>query len=288
MTPRLVLVIAALTLREFVRRRIVWVLLALAVASVLLVGWGVERLVTLARSEGVNEIEIRIGVSQVLILIAFMFSFVLAMSAAFLAAPAIASDVETGTVHAMLARPMRRGDLVIGRWLGLSVVVAAYAAVSALFAIGIVKLVAGHLPPEPLTAVGYLAFQAVVVLTLALTLGTRLPSIAAGAITVVVFGIGWFVGVLGSVALVLDAGPLATTAEYVRVLIPTDGLWRGVIYGLEPPLVLLVAAGRSPEGMAANPFFASSPPPLPFVAWSVVWVLLVLLAGIALFRRREL
>ena len=66
--------------------------------------------------------------SQVLILIAFMFSFVLAMSAAFLAAPAIASDVETGTVHAMLARPLRRGELVVGRWLGLSIVVALYAA----------------------------------------------------------------------------------------------------------------------------------------------------------------
>jgi hypothetical protein len=90
MTRPLVTVIAALTLREFVRRRIVWVLLALAVISVVLVGWGVERLVTLAREEGAAELEIRIGVSQVLILIAFMFSFVLAMSAAFLAAPAIA------------------------------------------------------------------------------------------------------------------------------------------------------------------------------------------------------
>ena len=123
MTLRLILVIASLTLREFVRRRVVWVLLILVVASVALVGWGVERLVTLARENGSAELEIRIGVSQVLILIAFMFSFVLAMSAAFLAAPAIASDVETGTVLAMLARPLRRSDLLLGRWLGLAVVV---------------------------------------------------------------------------------------------------------------------------------------------------------------------
>ena len=136
MTPRLILVIAGLTLREVARRRILWVLLLLSVASVVLVGWGVERLVTIAREQGVDEVQIRIGVSQVLIMIAFQFSFVLAMSAAFLAAPAIASDVETGTVLAMLARPMRRADLVIGRWLGLSVVVAGYAAVSGLMAIG--------------------------------------------------------------------------------------------------------------------------------------------------------
>jgi hypothetical protein len=61
-----------------------------------------------------------------------------------------------------------------------------------------------------------------------------------------------------------------------------------VIYGLEPPVVLLVAAGRNATAMQANPFFASSPPPLAFIAWSVAWVLLVLGAGIVLFRRREL
>ena len=144
------------------------------------------------------------------------------------------------------------------------------------------------MPPAPLVAVGFLAFQAITVLTLALSLGTRLPGIAAGAITVVLFGVGWFVGVLGSIAVVFEAAPLAKAADVMRVIIPTDGLWRGVIYGLEPPLVLLIAAGRSPEAMAANPFFASSPPPPVFVAWSVVWVVLVLLAGIALFRRREL
>lgn len=288
MTPRLVLVIAGLTLREIVRRRIVWVLLVLSLISVVLVGWGVDRLVTLARAEGGDELEIRIGVSQVLIMIAFMFSFVLAMSAAFLAAPAIASDVETGTVHAMLARPMRRADLVVGRWLGLGIVVVAYAVGCGLLAVGVVWLVSGHVPPEPQVAVGFLAFQSLAVLTLALALGTRLPSIAAGAITVVLFGLGWFAGVLGNIATAFDAAPLAGGTEIVRALLPTDGLWRGVVYGLEPPVVLLMAASRNAQALEANPFYASAPPPLSFVLWSAAWVLLVLLAGIALFRRREL
>ena len=288
MSLRLVLVIAGLTLREIARRRILWVLLGLSVASVVLVGWGVDRLVTLAREEDIEELQIRIGVSQVLIMIAFMFSFVLAMSAAFLAAPAIASDVETGTVHAMLARPLRRAELVAGRWLGLSIVVAGYAVTSGLLAIGAVGLASGHVPPSPWVAVGHLAFQSVAVLTLALALGTRLPSIAAGAITVVLFGLGWFAGVLGSIAVAFGATPLAGLGDVVRVLIPTDGLWRGVIYGLEPPVVLLMSAARNAEAMRANPFFADAPPPLAFTAWAVAWVALVLLAGIALFRRREL
>jgi ABC-type transport system involved in multi-copper enzyme maturation permease subunit len=287
-SARVLLAIAGLTLREIARRRILWVLLALSAASVVLVGWGTERLVATAREEGIAELQVRIGVSQVLILIAFMFSFVLAMSAAFLAAPAIASDVETGTVHAMLARPMRRAELVVGRWLGLALIVACYAVLSGLLAIGVVRLVSGHMPPEPLTAVAFLAFQAVAVLTLALTLGTRLPSIAAGAVTVVLFGLGWFAGVLGAVAVAFEATGLQGASEVLRVLLPTDGLWRGVIYGLEPPAILLLAAGRDTEALAANPFFAEAPPPPAFIAWSAAWVVLVLAGGIALFRRREL
>jgi ABC-type transport system involved in multi-copper enzyme maturation permease subunit len=285
MNPRRILAVTGLTLREMARRRVLWVLGLLVVASVILVGWGTERLVTFARADGASELEIRIGVSQVLIFIAFMFSYVLAMSAAFLAAPAISSDVETGTVHALLARPLRRAELVVGRWLGLSIVVAAYAAVSGLLAIAVVGLVSGHEPPNPVLAIGYLAFEAVAVLTVALTLGTRLPAMAAGAISVVLFGVGWFLGVLGNIAVAFNATTLQGAAEAGRVLMPTDGLWRGVIYGLEPPLVLLMAAGRSAE---ANPFYASAPPPVAFTAWSVVWVLLVLAIGIALFRRREL
>jgi ABC-type transport system involved in multi-copper enzyme maturation permease subunit len=288
MTPRVVLVIAGLTLREVVRRRILWVLLILSVASVLLVGWGVERLVAIAREGNVAELEIRIGVSQVLIMVAFMFSFVLAMSAAFLAAPAIASDVETGTVLAMLARPMRRADLVVGRWLGLSIVVASYAVISGLLAIAVVGLVSGHVPPSPQVAVAFLAFQSVSVLTLALALGARLPGIAAGAVTVVLFGLGWFAGVLGNIAVAFEARPLEGLGDVVRLVIPTDGIWRGVIYGLEPPVVLLAAAGRNLTAMQANPFFASTPPPLWFIGWSVAWVGVVLAIGVLLFRRREL
>jgi ABC-type transport system involved in multi-copper enzyme maturation permease subunit len=288
MNPRQVAIIAGLTLREVARRRILWVLLGLSVASVLLVAWGVDRLVTYARADGVLEVEVRIGVSQVLIVIAFMFSFVLAMSAAFLGAPAIASDVETGTVHAMLARPLRRSELLLGRWLGLSLVVAAYGVISGLLAIAAVGYVSGHVPPEPQVAVAFLAFQAVVVLTLAVALGTRLPAIAAGSIVVVLFGLGWFAGVLGNVAVAFDAKPLAGAGDAARFLIPTDGLWRGVIYGLEPPVVLVLANSRNAAALRANPFFASDPPPIGFVVWAVVWTVLVLLAGIALFRRREL
>ena len=239
-----ILTIAGLTVVEASRRRTLWVLIGLTLLTVALTTWGVERLVSLARAGSTNEAQIVLGVSQVLILVAFMFSFVLAMTAAFLGAPAIAADLESGVAHAMLARPIRRADLVTGRWLGLVAIVVAYASAAGFLEIAAVGVVTGYAPPQPVVAVGFLCAQAIVLLTFAILLSTRIPAIAAGAICVVLFGLGWMAGVFAGIGRFFEAGPLVAVADASRWLLPTDGLWRGTIYGLEPPLVVLVAVGR--------------------------------------------
>jgi ABC-type transport system involved in multi-copper enzyme maturation permease subunit len=217
-----------------------------------------------------------------------MFSFVLAMTAAFLGAPAIAADLESGVAHAMLARPIRRADLVIGRWLGLVVVVIAYAIASGALEIAAVRVVAGYAPPNAPEAIAYLAAEAVAVLTLALALGTRIPAMASGAICVVVFGLGWMAGVFTGVGRFFDAAPLVAVADAVRWILPTDGLWRGAIHGLEPPVLVLVALGRGGSAAEVNPFFVSQPPETAFVIWSIAWVALVLGAAVVSLERRDL
>jgi ABC-type transport system involved in multi-copper enzyme maturation permease subunit len=281
-----VITIARLTIREAARRRILWVLLGLTVVSVALTSWGTGALAGLSRAEGTNELQIRIGVSQILILAAFMFSFVLAMTAAFLGAPAIANDLESGIALALLARPIRRSAYVGGRWLGLALVVASYAAASGLLEIGAVGLLTGHSPPQPLLAVAFLAAQAVVLLTIALLLGTRIPAIAAGAVCVVLFGLAWMAGVFAGVARVFEADALVAVSEASRWLFPSDGLWRGVVYGLEPPAVVL--ATRGIQVAEANPFYAAAPPPLAFIAWSIVWIAGALALAVWSLDRREI
>jgi ABC-type transport system involved in multi-copper enzyme maturation permease subunit len=188
----------------------------------------------------------------------------------------------------MLARPIRRADLVVGRWLGLSVVLAGYAAASGLLEIGVVAFLTGHSPPYPLVAVAFLAGQGMVILTLALLLGTRLPSVGAGAVCVVLFGLAWMAGVFAGIARLFEVEVLAVAARATRWLLPTDGLWRGVVFALEPPLVI-AGAGPAIGPMAeANPFYASAPPPIEFVAFSVAWVVLVLGLAVWSLNRREL
>jgi ABC-type transport system involved in multi-copper enzyme maturation permease subunit len=281
-----VITIARLTVREAARRRILWTLVALSILSIVLVAWGVDRLVQLAREHDTSELQIQVGVSQVLILVAFMFSFVLAMTAAFLGAPAISADLESGIALALLARPLRRSSLIVGRWLGLAAVTSVYALGSGLAALAAVSVVSGYRPPNPLVPVTFLAAEALILMTFTMLLSTRLPAIAGGAVAVVVYGLAWMAGVMGGIAPVFHADSLARVADAVRYLVPSDGLWRGVIFGLEPPVLIALAQGN--DAVRANPFYASTAPEPLFLAWCVAWVGIVLGLAVLSLNRREI
>jgi ABC-type transport system involved in multi-copper enzyme maturation permease subunit len=277
--------IAKLTIGEAARRRVLWVLVILAAVAIALTTWGVSSLVGTARDEGIGDLQIKFVVSQILIFIAFMFGFVLVMTAAFFGSPAIASDLETGIAQAMLARPLSRSSYLLGRWLGLAIVIVLYAVAMGLLAIGVVGFVSGYLPPDPILPVVYLAGQALVLLSLTVLLSTRLPPIAGGAIAVVAYGLAWMAGVLGKIGIAFDASSLTTVADASRYLLPTDALWQGVVFGLEPSFVINAIED---EFARSSPFFAASPPPVQLVVWSVIWVVLVLALAIVQLRRREL
>ena len=278
--------IALLTIGEAARPRVLWVLVALAAVAVGLTTWGVAALVGGVREDGVGDLEIKFVVSQILIFIAFMFGFVLVMTAAFFGSPAIASDLESGVAQAMLARPLRRSSYLLGRWLGLAIVIVGYAALAGFLAIGAVGVVSGYLPPDPILPIAYLAGQALVLLSLTVLLSTRLPPIAGGAIAVVAYGLAWMAGILGKVGLAIGTASLVSVSDAARFLLPTDALWQGVVYGLEPSFV--INAVGDDFVARSSPFFTDAPPPTVIVAWSVLWVVLVLALAIYQLRRREL
>jgi ABC-type transport system involved in multi-copper enzyme maturation permease subunit len=277
--------IARLSLLEALRRRLLWALIGLTVLLVVVTAWAFQRLL---EASPLPPDETTLAVSQLLILVAFMFSFVLAMTAVFVGSPAIAGQVESGEALAVLARPIRRADVVLGRWVGFGIVVVAYAVLAGLGEIGAVALTTGYLPPHPLLAAGYVALEGLVLLTLAVLLSTRLGIITGGAIAVVLYGINWVMGVVGAAGAILGNDAIRTAGTISRIVMPTDVAWRGAIASLEPPAALLSSLGRTSVIFAINPFYAAASPPPDQLVYAGVWIAVGLSLAIVLFSRREL
>src|SRR5437899_3687465 len=112
--------------------------------------------------------------SKLLIVVTFMYSGVLALSAAVVAGPLISSEVESGLLLSMLARPLRRSEVVIGKWIGLAVLVAIYAAFAGALELAAVDWATGYLPPHPVELLSFVAAEGLILLSLGLLLSTRL------------------------------------------------------------------------------------------------------------------
>lgn len=285
----LALTIARLQLQELLRRRLFLVLLLLTIVVVALTTWGFSRIPSLGegRARPITEVEIAAISSQLLILVMFMFSFVLAFSAVFAASPAISAEVESGITLAMLARPITRLEYVVGKWLGLVATVLIYAIPAAVVQMLLVQLVVGYSAPHPLEFLGFVIGEAIVILTLSLLFSTRFAGMVGGVSGLILWGLAWMGGIVGGVGLVFENATLTHVGTASKLILPTDGLWRGAVWSLEPAS-LIAAARAAGAAAAANPFFAADPPGAAYVAWCVAWIAAVLALSVWSFTRKEL
>jgi ABC-type transport system involved in multi-copper enzyme maturation permease subunit len=275
-----------LTLRELRRRRVVLVLVTLTLLLAVLVAWGFDRFATTTRG-GMPAVQFAVLTSQLVVIVMFMFSFMLGVTAVFVASPEISGDIDSGIALALLARPVRRSSVLLGKWLACATALIAYAVAGGALLLAVTAWTTGYTPPGPVEFLAYLAAETVVGVTFAILLSTFVPPMAAGAIAVASYGAVWIAGVAASVGMALDNDSLIRIGTVTQLLLPTDGLWRGAMYHLEPSAVVLVLAGFG-RSLAGNPFLAVAPPPTAFLVWSVAWVAAVLAGAIWIFRRREI
>ena len=279
-----VLTIARLTILEASRRKLLLALGVLTVVVILLTSWGFSRLPTM---NNVTPAEVRLASSQLTILVAFMFSGVLALGSTLVAAPSIASDIESGIALAILPRPIRRSEVLMGKWLGLAALVILYAVASGLLELLGIWLATGYTPPNPVAALAFVAAEGIILMTLALLLSTRLAPMTGGVIALVLFFVAWIGGIALAIGQGFNNDTIINIGVSSRLLIPTDALWHGAIFYLEPSEILAAAraAGRARAG---NPFFADQPLPLTYLAWVVAWLAGLLALANWSFARRDL
>ena len=283
-TTRTVLTIAALTLREAARRRVLLALAVLTVVLLVLSGWGFSRLA--AESGGtLTSGEARLTASIVLNLVMFGFSLIAALGTAFLAGPTLAGETESGIALAVLARPIRRSAFLLGKSLGLVAFGSGFVVLAGLAQILVVRATVGYWPPEPASALALLAAETVVLLTLTVLLSTAISPMASGVVAVGLFCTTWVAGVVGGVGESLGNAAVARVGSVSRMLLPTDGLWQGAMHAFQDPSVFVTFGGADVE---AFPFLSSAPLTVTYLAWAAVWVAMVWGLAAASFLRKDL
>ena len=278
------LTVAGLTLREASRRRVVWALLALTVVLLALSAWGFSKLVGLDTDLGtMTSGEARLVASLLLNLIMFGMSLIAAIGTAFLAGPTLAGEVESGQALAILARPVRRSAVLLGKWLGLVTFGCGYVVVAGLAQILVVRATVGYWPPAPAAGLALLAAETIVLLTLALLLSSVVSTMASGIVAVGLFGATWVAGVVGGIGGALGNEGVERVGTVSRMILPTDGLWRGAMNAFQDPISLV----QMGPGEGGFPFLSEAPLTPAYLAWAAVWIAMVWGLTALSFHRRD-
>lgn len=228
--------------------------------------------------------EARLVASMLLNLVMFGFSLIAALGTAFLAGPTLAGETESGIALAVLARPIRRSAVLLGKWLGLVTFGSGFAVLAGLAQCLVVWATVDYWPPQPAVALALLAAQTIVLLTLSVLLSTVISPMASGVVAVGLFGATWVAGVVGGIGGALGNDGVARVGTVSRMLLPTDGLWRGAMHAFQDP-GLLAQFGPGFEG---HPFLSFATLTPAYLVWSAAWVVMVLGLAAASFLRKDL
>ena len=279
--------VVALTLKELMRRRF---FAGAAIATAVLVGltgWGffyLSRMHT-ARGAPVTHLEVLTISAVLLILIAYLFSFLLAMAAVFISAPSLANDIESGVLLPVVARPITRETIIGGKAIALTIVIAVYAVLTGACEFFVVHGATGYAPPNPAGTLLYLAISGIVMVALALALGTRMPAMSASIVAIVAFIIARLGGIAQSLGAFYDNDTVRHAGTLTQLLLPSDAMWLAALYRMEPATMI---AGLSAAHEWTGPFFVAAPPPLAMVAWTIAWIAAVFAIAMRSFALRDL
>lgn len=274
--------IVLLTLREAANRKVLLVGAVISTAFLVLFFIGFNVGFNSASKEP-DPFESAAAATLMAVLGLYAVQFLAAFMAVLLASGAVAPEVESGRLHAVLARPISRTSWLAQRAGTFAALAAAYIVVMSGAILLIAGLVAGYDAISPGRAVALLALEVVVLVALGTALSVRLSGLAAGIVVIALYGAAWIAGIMEIVGIVLDNPALERIGVVVSLLIPSDALWRGASYYLLSPVY---AAATSPQD--GIPFVGAGAPSLPFILWSIAYAGGWSMVADRWFRRRDL
>jgi Cu-processing system permease protein len=274
--------IVRLTLREAANRKVLLVGAVISTAFLLLFWLGFAVGFSSAAEESDPKATAMAG-TVMTVLGLYAVQFLASFMAVLLASGAVAPEIESGRLHAVLARPLSRTSWLAQRAGTFAVLAALYIVVMSGAILAIAAGIGGYSAIAPARAVGLLALEVVVLVALGTALSVRLSAIAAGVVVIALYGAAWIGGIMEIVGSVLKNSTLEQIGVAVSLVIPSDALWRGASYYLQSPAVAAAATVDN-----TIPFAGNAAPSALFIAWAVAYAVGWWLLADRWFRRRDL
>ena len=279
-------VLARMTFQEAIRRRIVLTGLVLGILFLIVFSIGshmisieIEREAT-AEGGAAYQNVMRTEMSNFLLMAGlYAVTFLSVAMGALLGADTLAGEINSGSIQTILTKPIRRSDVVFGKWLGFAGLLGLYALLMAGGVVTIVFFQSDYIPRNMLTGLSLIYLESLLVMTISLAGSSAMPALATGGMVFGLYGLAFLGGWIEQI------GSLAQNPAAVRIgivtslVVPTEALWRRAAYEMQTPLA---------SSLGMSPFGAFSVPSLLMVLYAILYLVIVFAIAVSTFQRRDI
>jgi ABC-type transport system involved in multi-copper enzyme maturation permease subunit len=281
-----ILILANLTFREAIRRRIVLAGLALGISFLVIYSTGLHFILLDIRQEftlrdlPARQIIMNVEMQNFFLMAGlYAITFLSIAMAALLGADTLAGEINSGTIQTIVSKPIRRADVILGKWLGFAGLLGLYLLFMAGGVVLSMFIQSGYVADNLLNGLGLIYLETLLIMTITLMCSASFPALATGGIVFGMYGLAFIGGWIEQIGAIFHNPTAVKIGILTSLIIPSESLWRRAAFEMQTPLGGVL-------GM--SPFAATSVPSLLMVLYALFYLAVCLILAIRTFQRRDL
>lgn len=271
--------IARLTIRETQRRRLIWIGTLMSLAFLVVFGLGFHfvyvDITKTMRSDDFIYPFLFLTLAGI-----YAANFMVIMVAVLISVATISGEIESHTIECLLTKPISRWQLLTGKWLGYAILILLFVLLLPGGVLLIVYLQADFTLDNIIAGLLLIYLEGLVALSITLVGGTRLSTLANGALAFMMFGIAFIGGWMEQIGAILRNEMAVDVGIVTSLIMPTEVLWKKAASLFGPQL----------DGGFdfAGPFVISSQPSDLMIIYAVAYIVVIMGLAVWLFSTRDL
>jgi Cu-processing system permease protein len=277
-------ILARMTFREAIRRRIV--LTGLVLGLIFLTAFNIGfRLVFVNISDNVdasaaltNVINSE-GMNMLALAGLYAVTFLSVAMGALLGADTLSGEIVSGTIQTIVSKPVRRSDVVLGKWLGFAILLGLYSMLMSGGTVLSVWIQSGVTLRNVATGLSLIYLESLLIMTISLACSSFLSGLATGGVVFGLYGLSFIGGWVEQIGAALQNETAVQVGIVTSLIIPSESLWRRAAFEMQSPLS---------AALNMSPFGTISAPSGLMIGYAIVYLVVVLMTAVSIFKHRDL
>ncbi len=278
-------ILARMTFREASRRRIVLTGLVLGLVFLAVFSLGFRLVYINAYESSVEEagalgnIMVSEGINALMLAGLYAVTFLSAAMGALLGADTLSGEIVSGTIQTIVTKPVRRSDVVLGKWLGFAILLAGYSLLMSGGTVLSVWIQSGYKARSVLQGVSLIYLESLLIMTISLSCSSFLSGLATGGVVFGLYGLAFIGGWVEQIGAIMQNATAVQVGIVTSLIIPSEALWRRAVFEMQSPIS---------AALDMSPFTTTSVPSPLMLGYAVLYLILALMLAISVFNHRDL